>query len=85
MIKKILVVAVAVGACIWLSMYIKSYNSNTHFNVQQRFNDIMESADEQAQQILKETDEKKKRAFEILKDRKDDLLRQQQKELFNQH
>lgn len=85
MIKRILIVVIAVGACVWFGMYIKSYNSNTSFNVQQRFKDIMDSAEDQAQSILKEADEKKKKAFQTLKDRKDTLIQQQQKELFDQH
>ncbi|CAI3923062.1 MULTISPECIES: hypothetical protein [Commensalibacter] len=84
MIKRVLTVAIAVGACIWFVTYIKSYNSNTNFNVQQRFDDIMDSAQDQAQSILKEADEKKKKAFQILKERKDTLIQQQQKELFDQ-
>ncbi|CAI3922666.1 unnamed protein product [Commensalibacter communis] len=84
MIRKIIVLVVAIAACIGLGVYIRSYNSNNSFNAQQRFNTIMQAADEQAQDILKETDEKKKKNAQLFIERKDNLLRHQQKELFNQ-
>ncbi|MDI2111913.1 hypothetical protein [Commensalibacter nepenthis] len=84
MIKKIIVVVMAVVACIALGIYIKSYNSNNSFSAQQRFDTIMQGADEQAQDLLKETDEKKKKGIQLFIEKKDNLLQQQQKELFNQ-
>ncbi|CAI3945789.1 unnamed protein product [Commensalibacter communis] len=84
MIRKIIVLVVAIAACIGLGVYIRSYNSNNSFNAQQRFNTIVQAADEQAQDLLKETDEKKKKNAQLFIERKDNLLQQQQKELFNQ-
>lgn len=85
MIKKFLILVVAIGASIWLGLFIKSYNSNTTFNAQQRFKKIMDTVDEKTHALLKEADDKKKKAFQMLKDKEDNILRQQQKELFDQY
>lgn len=85
MIKKVLILVVAIGASIWLGLFIKSYNSNTTFNAQQRFKKIMDTVDEKTIALLKEADDKKKKAFQMVKDKEDNILRQQQKELFDQY
>lgn len=85
MIKKFLVVVAAIGACVWLGFFIKSYNSNTTFNAQQRFKRIMDTVDEKTHALLKQADEQKKKAFQMVKEKEDNILRQQQKELFDQY
>lgn len=81
MFRKFFILAAAIGVCIGIGMYIQSHNHSS-LSAQQRFKNIMDMAEEQAQDVMKETDEKKKKAIQIFIDKKDVLLEQQQKELF---
>lgn len=83
--QKIIIVGLAIIASIWVGMYIQSYNKNSTMSVQERFKDIMNQTNDKAQDLLKEADEQKKKAIKIVKDKKDDFLNQQQKDLLGQH
>lgn len=85
MVQKIIIVGLAIIASIWVGMYIQSYNKNSTMSVQERFKDIMNQTNDKAQDLLKEADEQKKKAIKIVKDKKDDFLNQQQKDLLGQH
>lgn len=85
MIQKIIILGLAVAASIWVGMYIQSYNKNNTMNVQEHFQDIVDQTSDQAKGLLKEADEQKKKAIEKLQEKKDNFLKQQQKELFGQH
>ncbi|MDI2089980.1 hypothetical protein [Commensalibacter oyaizuii] len=85
MVQKIIILVLAIVASIGVGFYIQTNNQKNTTSVKQRFKDTVHVLNDQADRFSKEVDEQKKKAFLAFKQKKDELLDHQQKELLDYH